>query len=382
MFESLSKLPRQFTIGLTFPIIFLNLWLLLVLVEQLQPLVSILIVATLIAFLLDYPIRFLQQLGLRRSFSVGIVLLVALLILAVLLLVLVPLILQQANELIIRLPDWLRSGQQQLTSLEDWAVAQQLPIDLRATINQLIERLTSVLRSLTREIISLAFSAIGSIVNVFLTIVFAVFLVLRGESLWQGILGWLPTDWSSRVRLYLPQNFERYIVGQVTMASILAIIQSTALFILGTPLALLFGFMIGIGSIIPFGGLTTIIVVSLLVALQNFWLGVKVLAVAIVITQISENAIAPRIVGDLIGLNPTWMLISLFIGVKLGGVVGLIVTVPVASFIKGTFDTIRAQGLGLSLGSLESATVDQSTNTEEVSSLEKTNPRVTQSGVS
>lgn len=382
MFESLSKLPRQFTIGLTFPIIFLNLWLLLVLVEQLQPLVSILIVATLIAFLLDYPIRFLQQLGLRRSFSVGIVLLVALLILAVLVLVLVPLILQQANELIIRLPDWLRSGQQQLTSLEDWAVAQQLPIDLRATINQLIERLTSVLRSLTREIISLAFSAIGSIVNVFLTIVFAVFLVLRGESLWQGILGWLPTDWSSRVRLYLPQNFERYIVGQVTMASILAIIQSTALFILGTPLALLFGFMIGIGSIIPFGGLTTIIVVSLLVALQNFWLGVKVLAVAIVITQISENAIAPRIVGDLIGLNPTWMLISLFIGVKLGGVVGLIVTVPVASFIKGTFDTIRAQGLGLSLGSLESATVDQSTNTEEVSSLEKTNPRVTQSGVS
>jgi predicted PurR-regulated permease PerM len=382
MFESLSKLPRQFTIGLTFPIIFLNLWLLLVLVEQLQPLVSILIVATLIAFLLDYPIRFLQQLGLRRSFSVGIVLLVALLILAVLVLVLVPLILQQANELIIRLPDWLRSGQQQLTSLEDWAVAQQLPIDLRATINQLIERLTSVLRSLTREIISLAFSAIGSIVNVFLTIVFAVFLVLRGESLWQGILGWLPTDWSSRVRLYLPQNFERYIVGQVTMASILAIIQSTALFILGTPLALLFGFMIGIGSIIPFGGLTTIIIVSLLVALQNFWLGVKVLAVAIVITQISENAIAPRIVGDLIGLNPTWMLISLFIGVKLGGVVGLIVTVPVASFIKGTFDTIRAQGLGLSLGSLESATVDQSTNTEEVSSLEKANPRVTQSGIS
>lgn len=382
MFESLSKLPRQFSIGLTFPIIFLNLWLLLVLVEQLQPLVSILIVATLIAFLLDYPIRFLQQLGLRRSFSVGIVLLVALLILAVLVLVLAPLILQQANELIIRLPDWLRSGQQQLTSLEDWAVAQQLPIDLRATINQLIERLTSVLRSLTREIISLAFSAIGSIVNVFLTIVFAVFLVLRGESLWQGILGWLPTDWSSRVRLYLPQNFERYIVGQVTMASILAIIQSTALFILGTPLALLFGFMIGIGSIIPFGGLTTIIVVSLLVALQNFWLGAKVLAVTIVITQISENAIAPRIVGDLIGLNPTWMLISLFIGVKLGGVVGLIVTVPVASFIKGTFDTIRSQGLSFSTESLAQISVEQPTTADEGSSLEKSNPKVTQSGVS
>lgn len=379
MFESLSKLPRQFTIGLTFPIIFLNVWLLLVLVEQLQPLVSILIVATLIAFLLDYPIRFLQQLGLKRIFSVGIVLLVALLILAVLGLVLGPLILQQANELIIRLPDWLRSGQQQLTSLEDWAVAQQLPIDLRATINQLIERLTSILRSLTREIISLAFSAIGSIVNVFLTIVFAVFLVLRGESLWQGILSWLPAQFSSRVRLYLPQNFERYIVGQVTMASILAVLQSTTLFILGTPLALLFGVMIGIGSIVPFGGLTTIIVVSLLVALQNFWLGMKVLAVALVISQISENVLAPRIVGDLIGLNPIWMLISLFIGVKLGGVVGLIVTVPLASFIKGTFDAVRAQGIA-PLMALVQTSADEMDGADDAPNVEEREQAVTKSG--
>ncbi len=63
MFDSIRKLPRPLTVGLTFPIIFLNGWLLLVLVEQLQPLVSILIVATLIAFLLDYPIRFCSSLS-------------------------------------------------------------------------------------------------------------------------------------------------------------------------------------------------------------------------------------------------------------------------------------------------------------------------------
>jgi predicted PurR-regulated permease PerM len=345
MFESIKKLPRQFTVGLTFPIIVLNGWLLLVLVEQLQPLVSILIVATLIAFLLDYPIRFLQQLRLKRGLAVGIVLLVALMILSVLVLVLGPLILQQANELITRLPEWLKSGQQQLASLEDWAVAQQLPFDLRSTINQLIERLTSILRSFTREIISLAFSAIGSIVNIFLTIVFSIFLVLRGGSLWEGILSWLPPQWNSRVREYLPENFERYIAGQFTMAAIVSVAQITVLFILGTPLALLFGFVIGAGSLIPFGGTTAIAVVSLLLALQNFWLGVKVLAFTLIIAQICENVLAPRIVGDLIGLNPVWMLISLFIGVKLGGVVGLIVTVPTASFIKGTVDTIRSTGI-------------------------------------
>ncbi len=361
MIEPLNKLPRQLGIGLTFPLIFLNGWLLLVLLEQLQPLVSILIVATLIAFLLDYPIRFLQQLGLKRGFAVTVVLLLALLILAVLGLVLGPLILEQANELLTRLPDWLRSGQQQLDSLENWAVAQQLPIDLGETINQLIERITSLLRSLTRELISLIFGAIGSIVNIFLTLVFAIFLVLRGESLREGILSWLPSQLSDRVRQYLPENFERYFVGQVTMASILGIIQTTALFILGIPLALLFGVVIGTGSLIPFGGTTAILIVSLLLALQNFWLGVKVLAVTVVITQISENVLAPRIVGDLIGLNPVWMLISLFIGVKLGGFVGLVVTVPIASFIKGTFDAIRASGKGTPIVAIADAlTPDES----------------------
>ncbi len=358
MLEPLNKLPRQLGIGLTFPLIFLNGWLLLLLLEQLQPLVSILIVATIIAFLLDYPIRFLHRLGLRRGLAAGLVFLVALLIVAVLVLVLGPIILQQANELIIRLPDWLKSGQQQFTSFTDWAVAQQLPIDIRSTINQLIERLTSLLRTFTRELISIVFSAIGSIVNVFLTVVFAVFLVLRGESLWNGILSWLPPQFSSRIREYLPENFERYIAGQVTLASILAILQTTVLFILGTPLSLLFGSVIGAGSLIPFGGITAILVVSSLLALQNFWLGVKVLAVTLVISQISENVLGPRIVGDLIGLNPVWMLISLFIGVKLGGFVGLIVTVPIASFIKGTFDAVRSARAVASVGAIAADVAD------------------------
>jgi predicted PurR-regulated permease PerM len=379
MIEPLNKLPRQIGIGLTFPLIFLNGWLFLLLLQQLQPLVSILIVATLIAFLLDYPIRFLQDLGLRRGMAVSLVFLVALLLVALLVLVLGPLILQQANELVMRLPDWLKSGQQQLTSFTDWAVAQQLPIDLNSTLNQLVERLTSLLRTFTREIISIVFSAIGSILNIFLTVVLSVFLVLRGESLWNGILSWLPSQWGNRIREYLPENFERYIAGQVTLASILAVIQATALSILGTPLALLFGVVIGIGSLVPFGGLTAIGVVSSLLALQNFWLGAKVLVIALVISQISENVLGPRIVGDLIGLNPVWMLISLFIGVKLGGFVGLIVTVPIASFIKGTFDAIRAAQADKSIAAIN----DKLSNFEEALSPglgESTQP--TGSGVS
>jgi predicted PurR-regulated permease PerM len=344
MLQSFNNLPRWLSIGLAFPLIFLNGWLLFLLAQQLEPLVSILITATLIAFLLDYPIRFLQKLGVKRIWSVALVFLIFVLIVSALVLVLGPLVLRQANELITRLPDWIKSGQQQLKSLETWATDQQLPIDVSSNITQLVERLSLTLRSLTSQLISLTLSAISSIVNIFLTLVFAIFLVLRGESLWNGILGWLPPRWNDQIRNSLPQNFEGYIAGQATIAVILSVSQTIVLVVLGAPLTLLFGLMIGTASLIPFGGTTAILTVSLLLALQNFWLGVKVLIVAEIVLQINENFVGPRILGEITGLNPVWTLISLFLGVKLGGVLGLIIAVPFASFIKGTTDTIRRSG--------------------------------------
>ncbi|XPM59807.2 MAG: AI-2E family transporter [Leptolyngbya sp. IPPAS B-1204] len=49
----------------------------------------------------------------------------------------------------------------------------------------------------------------------------------------------------------VPDNFERYIAGQATLAAILASVQTIALFIMGVPLALLFGFTIGAASLVP-----------------------------------------------------------------------------------------------------------------------------------
>ncbi|MFN5854559.1 MAG: AI-2E family transporter [Pseudanabaenaceae cyanobacterium] len=338
---SLDKLPRWYGIAISFPLIVLNGWLLLLLLREMQPLVSILITATLISFLLDYPIRLLTQLRLPRTASAGIVILLFLMLLATLGIFLVPIIAMQANELLIRLPDWIKSGQNQLELLEKWTVTQQIPFDISSAFDQQLEKLTGILRSLTTQVISLLLSTIGSIVNVFITLIFSIFLVLRGESLWNGILSWLPPKWNQQVRKSLPRNFERFIVGQVTLATILGISQTTAMVILGVPFAVLFGFGIGVASLIPVGGSTTIVVVSSLLALQNFWLGFKVLLAAVIIIQLVENFLGPRIVGELTGLNPVWMLISLDIGVKLGGVLGLLVAVPIAGFIKGTFDNMR-----------------------------------------
>jgi predicted PurR-regulated permease PerM len=47
--------------------------------------------------------------------------------------------------------------------------------------------------------------------------------------------------------------------------------------------------------------------------------------------------------GGMIGLNPVWIILSLFIGGKVAGILGLLIAVPIASVLKSTIDIIRSQ---------------------------------------
>jgi predicted PurR-regulated permease PerM len=62
--------------------------------------------------------------------------------------------------------------------------------------------------------------------------------------------------------------------------------------------------------------------------------GLKVLGVAIVLGQINDNLVAPRLMGGITGLNPAVIILVLLIGSKFGGFLGLLLAVPTASFIK------------------------------------------------
>ncbi|ARV60215.1 AI-2E family transporter [Nostocales cyanobacterium HT-58-2] len=339
------KPPQWLSLSLAFPLAVLNGWVLLQVVKYFQPLVSIFVAASLLAFVLDYPIRFFQQRGVKRNLAVGGVLLLAVVIVAALALTLVPLILQQLNELANYLPSWIDSGTQQLQAFQYWAATQQLPVNLSGLLTQLLDRLSNQLQSFTGQILSFAVDTIGSVVNVLLTVVLTIYLVLNGERLWDGIFQWFPSHIGTQVRQLLREDFQNYFIGQATLGALLAVALILAFLALRVPLALLFGIGIGFFSLFPFGTGIGIAIVSLLVGLQNFWLGVEVLTVAVMIDQVNSNFVAPRLLGNLTGLNPVWVVISLLLGAKLGGLLGLLVAIPIASFIKDVADSWRTGGL-------------------------------------
>lgn len=343
MIELFKQLPRWLRLSLVFPLLFLNGWLLFQLFSYLEPLVSIFVTASLLAFVLDVPIKLLQRRGVNRSGSIAIVFLIALLILIVLGLILVPQIVEQLSSLINSLPQWIESGTEQIQNLEKWDKTQKYAIYIEQSITQLSERLTNVLQTLSTQLLSFVLGTINSILNILFVLVLTVFLVLYGEQIWEGIFSWIPSPWNLKLRTIIRQTFETYFAGQTILAGILSLAQIFVFVILKVDYALLFGVAIGLTTLIPFASAFTIIGISTLLMFQDFWLGLKVLTLTIIVGQINDNVIAPRLMGGMIGLNPVWIILSLFIGGKVAGILGLLIAVPIASVLKSTIDIIRSQ---------------------------------------
>ncbi|MEL6165763.1 MAG: AI-2E family transporter, partial [Cyanobacteria bacterium J06628_3] len=100
--------------------------------------------------------------------------------------------------------------------------------------------------------------------------------------------------------------------------------------------------VIGISQLIPFIGATLGIgFVTILLLLQNWWLATQLAFFSILMQQIKDNLIAPRLLGNFTGLNPIWIFIVILVGFEIAGLLGTLVAIPIAGTVKGTFDAMR-----------------------------------------
>jgi len=321
-------------IRLTLPFIVLNGWVLLQLVQYFEPLFTIFILSAVLAYVLNYPVQFLYRSGVRRRYAVLLVLVVSLVILITLGVTLFPTVVTQLNEIVTLLPDWIAAVSQKLEVLQSWALSRRLPVHLNRLLAQFSDRLPGELQALADQSVTLTLDAIGSLSEGLLVIVLTLYLLLDGRRVWNGVFQWVPQKYRDRSAQQLESNFNRYFIGQATMGLIMGTALTLAFFFLNVPYSLLLGLLVGLMTLIPFGDIVGFGLISLLVAAQDLGLGVKTLAVATIIDQVVDQAIAPRVLGGFTGLRPIWVIISLLIGTKIAGLPGLLTAVPVAGFIQ------------------------------------------------
>lgn len=338
---SLQKLLPWLILTLLFPLIFLNFWLALRVFQYFQPLVTIFVLACLLAFIWNYPVSLLQQKGIKRNYAVAIVLILTVVIFIVLGLTLVPVVVQQFSEMAKLLPEWIDSSEQQLQLVSEQVFGNRLHVNFSQIISQLLTHLPEELEQIGDRLFSLVVDTIDSISGALIVVVLTVYLLIDGERIWEEIFKRLPKEFGQRLQQSLQQNFQNYLIGQITLAFLMGFSQTLMFLVLKVRFGLLFGLGIGILSLVPFGDVISLAVITLILASHNFWLAIKVLVVAVIIDQLIDQAIAPRLLGSFTGLRPIWVIISLLLGTYVGGVLGLLIAVPFAGFIKDTVDSAQ-----------------------------------------
>lgn len=344
--DSLTPLSRALAIALAAPLIVLNFWALASIFSYFQSLLVVLIVASLFAFLLNYPVSWLQQRGTPRTQAAIVVFLLALLGILVLAVTLLPLAIAQAQQLVVRLPEWFDSGQRQLVMLDQRLTDMGLPVSLDGIIVQINDRLKSQLQIIAGKALNLtldlAVFTVAKLIDVLLTVISTFYLLQHGDEVWENIVGWLPNRIQGPFSNTLRLSFQNYFLGQIISSTCMAVGLTSFFWFLKVPFGLLFGLTIGLMAIVPFGGSVGIAIVTFLVGLRDIGTAAQVLAIALIVQQIVENGIAPRVLGSVTGLNPFWVFVSILMGARVGGLLGVVVAVPTAVMVREALDSIRS----------------------------------------
>ena len=340
--------PTWLRLGLVLPLVGLNAFVLKRVLVQFAPFPGLFLTAALIAFLLDLPCRWLMARGFARTSSITLVMLVTVGLLALASVAIVPLLIEQLSQLISASPALLAAAEQLINQSQNWAVSHDLPANFADLSSDLVSRISLVATQLSQRLLGLLGATVGITINLVIVLVLAVFLLLGADPITAGLAQWLPEQWRNRVTGTLERTFRGYFAGQVVLALILSAGQLLVFTLLEIPYGVLFAVLIGFTTLIPYASAISIIFVSAVLGVQDPRTGLELLAAAILVGQLVDQVIQPRLMGSIVGLQPAWLLISLPIGSRVGAIfgfgdlLGLLLAVPVASCIKSLADAARS----------------------------------------
>jgi len=363
-----NNFQRLLLLGLSGPIIALNIWLLSQVFRYFEHLITVLTIAAILSFLLNYPVRSLEQFRFSRNQSVIIVLLLTLTLFVILGVTLIPSVIDQTTDLLNEIPAWLKASNENLNRWDEWAKQRRLPLDLKVIRDRINATIETQVQSVASQAVGFAGILVSGLLDFVLVVVLAFYMLLFGERLWHSLISLLPSPIGLPLSESLRLNFQNFFISQLLLGLFMVVTLTPIFFALNVQFPLLFALLIGFGELIPFIGATLGIgVVTILVMLQNFGLAIQVAIASIIMQQIKDNLLAPKLMGDFIGLNPIVIFITLLLGGKIAGLLGVIVSVPIAGTIKGTIDTIRLQRQA-QVVTTETVFTDESEHSREVQS--------------
>lgn len=303
-----------------------------------------------IAYILNPLMVFIEKkLKVRRYLSISIiyVLFSALIIFAVT--ILAPIVINSITQLNDNFSEYVKKT----TAWAESKIADFKLIDgqynlseyLKNNMEKIIGESQNLLVSLINYLFSNLINITSTIMKLILGITISIYLLYDKEAilstLKKTVYVVLKRDNGNKLINFAKQAnniFSRYIIGKIIDSFIIGLICLVFCFVAGIPYPILISLFVGIFNLVPYFGSLIGIVPSVLITLfispiKAVWL----LIFLLVLGQIDGTVIAPKIIGDKIGLNPILIMIAITIGGAIYGVVGMFLSVPFMALFKMVF---------------------------------------------
>ncbi len=211
-----------------------------------------------------------------------------------------------------------------------------------------LEHLSSYVPNVTDNVVSLISGIFSNTVFVVSTLFFGLYLLLDEELLGTVVHRYAPKDRARRIVALLrtaEQRMSSWFWGEVTLMTLVGIFTFIGLNIIGVRYAIPLAVLAGLLEIVPNIGPTISAIPAVIIGFSmSAFTGVSTLALYIVIQQLENSFVVPMVMKRAVGINPIVTLLMLLIGTRVGGILGVLLAIPIFLFVE----TIAAELLHLS----------------------------------
>lgn len=284
-----------------------------------------------------YPVAWkIEKAGIPRAFSILIVLLIAVIFIGTIIL----LVSVKISHTTINISDFKDQADLKINSLMNFI---EVKIGLQAStiefgLNQIIDKLFLALESEAGNIFTTTTTTIFQIVILPVYTFFVLFYRTKTAHFIFRLAGRKNKPKTLQVLRDISKVTTKYLSGVLIVVSILAILNSAGLYIIGIEYALIFGILSALLNLIPYfgtllGGLIPIIYV-LITSPSPFQTIFQIIILFIIVQFLENNILTPNIVGGNIKINPLAIILSLLLANMIWGIAGMLIVVPCLAIAK------------------------------------------------
>lgn len=198
--------------------------------------------------------------------------------------------------------------------------------------------LTQYLPDVTNQFFSLVKGIFSNAIFIISTIFFSFYFVIEEDFIKKFLVRFFEEEKAQKVADIFDRVEERlraWFWGELILMVVVGVMTFVGLTLIGVRHSVFLAIIAGILEVVPNFGPTISTIPAVLVALsQSYFLGLSTLALYFIVQQLENHLIVPLVMKKAVGLNPIITLIALIIGGKIGGVLGILLAIPLTLFLE------------------------------------------------